>query len=265
MSLKKRMFRSNMMILFTALFSLMLMIVGVLVFFEDSLENQLGTISETRVEKHAGEVALLIDSGELNTAEELQKEVEKWGGQTEVFTFQKATVAGRELEEGEGYLVAAYFPEEDWIASSLTPSFYAFLAAILLAGTGGIILLLLLASVFTRRMNRMVMEPVDLLKAGAERVRDGNLKEDIQYQGEEARDRMGQTRRSGSWILWWSPGLGGCGKERRKSNFPTGSSSFCAFWQRIRIWCFRKKSYSRRSGDMIMWVMRRRFPYILTV
>lgn len=227
MSLKKRMFRSNMMILFTALFSLMLMIVSVLVFFEDSLENQLDTISETRVEKHAGEVALLIDSGELNTAEELQKEVEKWDyqaavilngkvvsgesgeqmrglaeffraqdhrdGQTEVFTFQKATVAGRELEEGEGYLAAAYFPEEDWIASSLTPSFYAFLAAILLAGTGGIILLLLLASVFTRRMNRMVMEPVDLLKAGAERVRDGNLKEDIHYQGEEEFEQVCRT------------------------------------------------------------------------
>lgn len=45
MSLKKRVFRSNMMILFTALISFMLIILGVLVLFEDSLERQLHSIS----------------------------------------------------------------------------------------------------------------------------------------------------------------------------------------------------------------------------
>ena len=46
MSLKKRVFRSNMMILFTALISFMLIILGVLVLFEDSLERQLHSISQ---------------------------------------------------------------------------------------------------------------------------------------------------------------------------------------------------------------------------
>lgn len=227
MSLKKRMFRSNMTILFTALLSLMLIIVAVLVFFEDSLENQLDVFSETQVESHAGDVVRIIEEGGADTARALKEEVGKWGyrtaviaggkvvsgdsgeqmsglaeffraqdhrdGKTELFTFQKATVAGRELEDEQGYLVAAYFPEKDWLVSSLTPSFYAFLGAVLLAGTGGIILLLLLASVFTRRMNRLVMEPVDLLKAGAERVRDGNLKEDIDYSGEAEFEQVCRT------------------------------------------------------------------------
>lgn len=136
MSLKKRMFRSNMTILFATLFSLMFVILGVLIVFEDVLENQLYAISGTQIVEHA---------------------------------------------------------EENWIASSLNSSFYAFLITALLAGIGAIIILMILASFFTRRMNRVVMEPVELLVAGAERIKNGNLSEKIEYHGETEFEHVCQT------------------------------------------------------------------------
>ena len=44
---------------------------------------------------------------------------------------------------------------------------------LILTGIGAIAALLLLAAFFTRRMNRVVMEPVGELVAAAERVRQG--------------------------------------------------------------------------------------------
>ena len=49
------------------------------------------------------------------------------------------------------------------------------------------------ASFFTRKMNRLVMEPVEQLVAGAERIRDGNLKEEIRYEGEEEFEHVCRT------------------------------------------------------------------------
>lgn len=219
MTLKKRMFRSNMAILLAALLTLLCIIVAVLILFEDSLENELNTISETKVEAHAADDMQIMGQEQIQTAEELQKEVDQWGyeaamamdgrivsgqdtdemhdlaeifqtesyvdSQTGVFTFRKATVVGKYLEESGGYLVAVHFPETDWLTSSLNPSFYAFILTVLAAGFAGILFLLFLASFFTKRMNRAVMEPVELLEEGAKRVRDGNLEEDIKYHGEE--------------------------------------------------------------------------------
>ena len=51
-------------------------------------------------------------------------------------------------------------------------------------GAVAIAVLLLLAAFFTRRMNRVVLEPVELLVDGAKRIQDGNMEEEIDYQGE---------------------------------------------------------------------------------
>lgn len=225
MSLQKRMFRSNMTILFAALLTLLMIIAAALVLSGDSLENQLNALSETRVDEHAADVLRVLQDDHIQTAEALQKEVGEWdyqaaliaegrvvsgedgeqmhdlaeflytgshsNGQVEVFTFRKATAVGRNMENG--YLVAVRFPETDWLTASLNSSFFAFLATVLLAGIWGIFLLLILSSFFTKRMNRTIMEPVALLEAGAKRVRDGNLKEDIDYHGDEEFEHMCNT------------------------------------------------------------------------
>ena len=227
MSLKKRMFRSNMAILFTALLSLMMIILAVLFLFEDSLETQLHAISQTRLDQHVREVAKIVDEEAIQSAQELQKRVEKWNyqaaviadgkvlsgeereqmndlaelvgeenwkaGQTDIFSFQKATVVGKRLADEDACLVAVHFPDEKWVAFTRNGFFYIFLGVILLAGTGAIALLLFLASFFTRRMNRVVMEPIELLVAGAERIKSGNLNEKIDYQGEAEFEHVCQT------------------------------------------------------------------------
>lgn len=114
-------------------------------------------------------------------------------GQTGICSFQKATIVGKHLGEEKAYLVAVHFPEENWIASSLNSSFYAFVITALLAGFGAIIILMILAAFITRKMNRMVMEPVELLVAGAERIKSGNMNEKIDYHGETEFEHVCQT------------------------------------------------------------------------
>lgn len=235
MSLKKRMFRANMTILFAALFSLMVIILAVLALFEDSLETQLYSISGTQIEEHAQEAAQIVErlaednknSSAESLVEEIQPEVLRWdyrtavisggktaagdsgepmhdiaeffgeiadkSGQTGIYSFGKATVIGKYLAEGDAYLVAVHFPEEHWIASSLNRSFYVFLLTAFLAGIGAIIILMFLASFVTRRMNRIVMEPVELLVAGAERIKNRNLNEKIIYHGETEFEHVCET------------------------------------------------------------------------
>lgn len=123
MSLKKRMFWSNMRILFLALFSLMAVLLLVLVIFEDSFERQLGVAGREGLESLAGQAA----RGDV---------------------------------------------------------FGTFFLAVLVTGAAAIGVLLLLASVFTRKLTRVVMEPVELLVAAAERIQEGNLEEEIVYRGE---------------------------------------------------------------------------------
>ena len=160
MSLKKRMFRSNMTILCSALVSLMLIIIAVLLLFEDSFEQQFHSISQTALERHASEAAEAVEQTEIDEIDELNRRIGQWGYQ------------------------AVYFPEENPLLSSLRQIFLPFLCVLVLAGIAAIAVILLLASFFTRKMNRLVMEPVELLVAGAERIRDGNLNEEIRYEGE---------------------------------------------------------------------------------
>ncbi|HIR12935.1 MAG TPA: HAMP domain-containing histidine kinase [Candidatus Choladousia intestinavium] len=142
MSLKKRMFRNNMAILFLALLALMAVILLVAVAFEDSLERQLHLIGQELLAPYGQEQAGILEKG-----------------------------------------------VEDFFRNS----FSTLLVAFCLMGMGGISAILLLASVFTKRMNRLVTEPLELLNQGAARIRDGNLREEISYQGEEEFERVCQT------------------------------------------------------------------------
>ena len=135
MSLKKRMFRSHMMILFAALCSFLLIILVVLILFEDIVEGQL---------RAAG-----------------------------LFAWEEQTAGAM------GALPQSVY--------------FTFLAAFLLTGVAAMAVILLLASFFTRRMNRLVMEPVEQLVAGAQRIQSGNLEEEIPYRGEAEFEHVCQT------------------------------------------------------------------------
>ena len=79
MSLKKRMFRSNMTILFSALLALMVILLAVLVLFEDTLEKQLGALGSTRVENHAEQAAQMLETASVENMDALQEDLSRWG------------------------------------------------------------------------------------------------------------------------------------------------------------------------------------------
>ena len=102
---------------------------------------------------------------------------------TEVFFCQGDTVVAKYVPEENMYIAAVFSPRGE-VHSSLQSIFATVILVILLVGAAAIFILLSLASFFTRRMNRLVMEPVEKLVEGAQRIRGGNLSEDIDYQGE---------------------------------------------------------------------------------
>lgn len=230
MSLKKRMFRSNMTILCSALVTLMMILVAVLVLFEDFFEQQYHSVSQTVMENHIVEAAAAVGKTDAGNVDNLNADIGKWGyqaavfsdgsvtagknsehmadlaeavsdgvfdirmdGSTEILSIRGASAAVKYIPEDNCFLAAVYFPKEDQLMSSLRDVFFPFLGALVLCGAAGIAVILLLASFFTRKMNRIVMEPVEKLVAGAERIRGGNLKEKICYHGEEEFEHVCDT------------------------------------------------------------------------
>ena len=132
MSLKKRIFHSNMLIIFISLFLLLMVVLGVLVIYEDTFERQVREIKDFHLDE----------------------------------------------------LVIQFFRSN---------IFFTLISAVLMISVITIIVILLLASIFTRKINKIIMLPVDLLVAGTTRVKNGNLKEPIEYTGEEEFEKVCQT------------------------------------------------------------------------
>lgn len=84
MSLKKRMFRSNMAILFLALLSLLVIMMVVLVTFEDSIEENFLTVEQSRLDRQAMEVFSLADQTDFEGIGDLSRRAGELGYQTVV-------------------------------------------------------------------------------------------------------------------------------------------------------------------------------------
>lgn len=182
MSLKKRMFRSNMMILFLALIGLVLVVLFVLVMFEDAFEKQFDKMEYTGV---AETIENAVTDGQENGSDS-----ETNGDQT----------GSDEQESGHGHdknrsSESLAFEKEvkDWAKQTVHQSFFLLLLVLFVICICAIGVLLGLSAFFTRRMNRLVMEPLDLLVAGATRIQNGDLNERIEYHGEEELEHVIDT------------------------------------------------------------------------
>ncbi|EET58290.1 hypothetical protein BRYFOR_09774, partial [Marvinbryantia formatexigens DSM 14469] len=72
---------------------------------------------------------------------------------------------------------------DDWI-EEWTIHRDEFLLLFLAEGMLGIAVLVVVSQFFTRNLVRHIMEPLDALSAGAERIRNHDLTQDISYEGE---------------------------------------------------------------------------------
>ena len=219
MSLKKRMFRSNMAILFLALLSLLAIVMFVLIAFEDSIERNVQTVDQAELDGGVMEIVSLVSQADPQDITVLQQRAETLGYQvtvikdgkiqagesgenmqelaarleagelqedgTGIFYYHNATIVRRHDSETGISILAANFPEENWLVSSLEQAFQTLVTVLLVICIGAIAVLLFLSSFFTRRMSRIVMEPLEELVKGAERIQQGNLEEKIRYCGDE--------------------------------------------------------------------------------
>ncbi len=227
MSLKKRMFRSSMTILFLSLISLLVVVFLVLVVFEDSIEKKFWTMEQAKLDNRISQVASMVDEAGIQDIEKLVQDTEEIGyeaaviqkeqvkaGSTddrmwelagkldmeylqrekvEIFYFRDTTIAAKYIPEEDSCILAVHFSEGDWLKSALLHSSRPLLLVLFFISAGTIIVLLILSSHFTKRMNRVVMEPLEELGKGAKRIQEGNLNEEICYQGEMEFENLCQT------------------------------------------------------------------------
>lgn len=227
MSLKKRMFRSNMTIIFLSLLSLLAVVFLVLILFEDSIERRFWTMEQAKLDRGILQVAALVEEAGIQDIEKLQENVERVGyaaaliqeeqvkagstddrigelagaldteylkpNQAEIFYYRNSTVVVKYIQEQDMCILAVHFAEGDWLQKSLLHAYRPLLLVLFSISVGVILIILALSSYFTRQMNQVVMEPLGELVKGAERIRAGNLRQGIQYQGEAEFENLCHT------------------------------------------------------------------------
>lgn len=227
MSLKKRMFRSNMMILLSALVSLMLVVVIVIAIFEDAVLRDFESLDNAELDKNVSKVWEVMKQADEAEWQQLEQDIRRYDynllvlkedrivygdskghlkkivedfnsmehtdSEPEIFYHQKSTIVGKYIEKNGSYVMAVHFADEEWWISSFRNSFSTFFIAFLVIGAAAIGVLLLLSSFFTKKLSQKVMKPLDELVKGAKRIQDGNLKENIIYEGDEEFENVCNT------------------------------------------------------------------------
>lgn len=229
MPLKKRLFRSNMTILFLALASLMFLVILIAALFEDAFLDGFESMDNAELDENMHSVREIINQENTEDWNQLEQEIQKYGykllvlkdnevvygnhkkeeeellkefdvashahttPEPEIYYHQKATVVGKYAAESSEYVMAIHFSKGEWWVSTFRNSFAVFIAAFILIGAAAIVVLLTLSSFFTRRMARKIMEPLDALVRGAGRIKEGNLTEDIVYKGDEEFENVCDT------------------------------------------------------------------------
>ena len=187
--MKKRLFRTNMLILFLALLSLMLVGVAVMVLFEDSIERSFVSMQQMKLDNNINQVSGLVAETDEKNWDAMKAQVENYGyelaqiengkivkgfsgkkmeelaellGQekseifsgTEIFYHQRTTAAAKCLKDkngAESYILAAKFSKTKWWKSAVKSSFLTLVIVFLVAGVSAIAILLWLASFFTKK------------------------------------------------------------------------------------------------------------------
>lgn len=101
---------------------------------------------------------------------------------------QKFEEIGNERIDGDAWELSKDIGKE-----AIRESFGILVLVVLVVGITAILALLLLATIFTRWMSNLVTKPLDSLVEGAKRIRDGNLEEEIIYEGQEEFERVCQA------------------------------------------------------------------------
>ncbi len=113
----------------------------------------------------------------------------------EILNYKNVTAVAKDVSDDNGTatILAAHFPEGQWWMQPFRSVFSTILSIVIVVGMIAAAVLLLLAAVFTRRLNKVVMEPLEILSEGAQRVENGNLTEPLSYSGETEFEQVCQA------------------------------------------------------------------------
>lgn len=228
MTLKKRMFYSNMRIMGCALTAFFLVALAVVLFFKEPLSKGFESLDGAQLDAGVMQAAACLDAAQNETDwDALARELKPYGyellieengdisygihkkqgqellhkfvpenhksGQTELYYVQGTTIAGRYNAAADCYMMAVGGTEEEWWLIPIRRS--GPMLPYMLMVIGGLVTLMLfcLSGVFTRLCLAPLTEPLDALERAARRVQEGNLTEQIVYQGDAEFEEVCRT------------------------------------------------------------------------
>lgn len=218
MSIKKKIFRINIIILTLGMFLSAIIATGFLFLVEDAIEKRIEARSSMKLDDNVTIVAELLEQRKTEKWSELQAEVgifdyyltvyekgeivyqsdenkdkeetesiartllkEKNNlSGTELYFQEKNTYVGNYNPERDLYILAAHFSSIEWW-ESLIP-IVALIVIGLLSSMAAVFFML--SSIFSWKMNRMIMKPLTVLLDGTQRIRKGELDIKLNYKGE---------------------------------------------------------------------------------
>lgn len=132
---------------------------------------------------------LLITDGEntvYSSLEEEQTELisrmlsEEWTAEPQAMNIEGNRVIGMVAQDGETVIAINNFPKKERLFH-----FQSILIVFLLIGTMAILVIFLCSQLFFRRMARQMTEPLHALADGAHRIEQGDLSQEIIYNGKD--------------------------------------------------------------------------------
>ena len=132
---------------------------------------------------------LLITDGEntvYSSLEEEQTELisrmlsEEWTAEPQAMNIEGNRVIGMVTQDGETVIAINNFPKKERLFH-----FQSILIVFLLIGTMAILVIFLCSQLFFRRMARQMTEPLHALADGAHRIEQGDLSQEIIYNGKD--------------------------------------------------------------------------------
>ncbi len=227
MTLKKKLFRSNMTILLSALFVLLLIMSAVIFLFKDQFERRFNSLDYAELDSDVLTVAAIMDKGLGEDWRTLDQELARLNYEllvtdgtqivygthrregeeflqdfslknhrkayTEIFYIQGMTMVGRYDAESGDYAIAVGGTEEEWWLIPLERSADMIMYILLIGGILGAAAYIWLSNYFTHRFVQKITEPLEVLEQGAKRIREGRLDEPICYQGEREFEQLCET------------------------------------------------------------------------
>lgn len=214
MNLQKRIFRVNMTMLVLSLIAML----GVSIYVVNSIYRNQGTwqstsqktaASQQSIENFAGtDFASLADALSVNGAQlyvesngeilfsNLTDDVDELSEVTVSTTTHTSYVDGEVIisrkiaTNGQIYYLYAWL--EDLEEQQESQDFQAFLLQLFLVGGAGIVIIVVLNFLFTRRLLGVVMRPLNELHSGVKRIQQGDYTAPLTYQGDREFEELTQ-------------------------------------------------------------------------